>query len=509
MNGANRTPTKPTWKTTNETVLSEGLVRLHAAVFGLLFGNLGGVRQSLPSFQRSATTLRKKGQTWIPRAQIEAWLRQETDWLEDHSASSDALQTSFSSPIRESSGVSGGGDQGTSSGDLEQTLQRLVHYGVLIASPTRSPTDAESSARTSRPGLTDVAKAPDYAIAYLMQNENEQALNTLLRLPESLRRSARLPARTLALQLERILDTLLSVMQPEDGQERAGMRYEAVYAHPAFAEWLATATLLAWCRRPDDSLGEYGQKLGFYCNIFNCMVIQAVIQQLAMRAPKTASRFPDATDLLRRTRLIFSGELLTLSELRDQVIRSGCQQQVQQPRNNDKSRFAPLALTVCDPRIHFVLNWGARSSAPPRTIHLMQWESDFDSATKAFLLNPYYVYVPVNVKQAVQVSRLFEWFREDFAPAEDDDIGVLRWIQAHLPEDSSAEKSLRERLVQAGAGSRETAHRRGDPEEEPTPHCFPCRRVAAAIPNTRMLQYMPFDARIGIVEGDQVPAQST
>jgi hypothetical protein len=500
MNGSNRTPIKS--RAAGESVLSEGLVRLHAAIFGLLFGKIGGVRQSLPSFVRSVATLRKKGQTWIPRTQIEAWLRQETDWLDDHSTSNDALQTSFSSPMREASSAPGIA-QKTTDGSLEQTLQRLVHYGVLIASPTRSAAGIGADSSSERVDLTDVGQAPDYAVAYLMQNESEQALNTLLRLPESLRRSARLPARTLALELERILDALLSVMLPEEEQRDARLCYETVYTHPAFAEWLAAASLLAWCRRPDDSLGEYGQKLGFYCNIFNCTVIQAILQQLALRTSKGTARLPDTNDLLRRTRLIFSGELLTLSELRDEVIRSGCRQQ----RRHDKNRFAPLAMSVCDPRIHFVLCWGALSSPLPRTIHLLQWESDFDAATKAFLLNPHNVYVPSNLKAAVQLSRLFEWFREDFAPDdEDDEIGLLRWIQAHLPEESCAERGLRERLVQAGTASVTEVDDRG--AEKQTAGCFLCRR-AVVMSTTRMIQYMAFDTRIGITERESLLTTNT
>ncbi|BAM83425.1 hypothetical protein, conserved [Cyanidioschyzon merolae strain 10D] len=491
---------RPPSTSNSASILSESLVRLHAAVFGLLFGNIGGVRQSLPSFARHVTVSSRKGPTWITRAHVETWLHEETTWLDEHSATRDALETSFSSPVKDAS-VSATDTLEDKNAALERVLQRLVAYGVLVASPLRSPPETGVNGHPTASGVAGLADAPDYGVVHFMQNESECSLNTLLRLPESLRRSARYPARTLALETERVLDALLQVALPVEDYADYGLRYEAVFADPCFPEWLTLASLLAWCRRPDDSLADDGQKLAFYCNIFNGMVIQAVIQELKLRGTAKSSRFPDAMELLRRTHFVLCGELMTLEDLRDQVIRFGCRQSL----GKDQERFAPLLVSVCEPRVHFVLHWGARSSPLPRCVHLSRWECDLDAATTSFLLNPRQVFIPLQAKSSIQLSRLFEWFGEDFAAdcrrvrAEGHtQLATLRWIHAHLAEDTTAERALSERLARLEGAS---ADSETEQEADRSTRCFPCRRIVT-LPKPRMIQYMDFDSRIAIAASE-------
>ncbi|KAK4534754.1 hypothetical protein CDCA_CDCA02G0779 [Cyanidium caldarium] len=431
------------------SLLTAELVTLHARAFGLVFGRCGGVRMSLTKYSAPKSVLQRgTGAMWVSKRRLLQWMRTETDWLgPSPAAGAGATATPPPTPVAEvgspvtppsEAGEKGAAATRSSSpvdaaldadaqAKAEAILMTLVEGGVLLGRGSGGRKSIDSPATFIR-----------YAIAYPLQHSGSRALNTLVSLPRGAVLESRYDARLLALELENVMDQLLPDVTSPNGES---VDYAAVRRHPQFPRWLALATLLAWCRHPDDSLPADSEKVAFYVNIHNMMAIQtkATVHAAAPRrqADGTLARargYPNLYELemfLHKTYLVLCGELVSLCTLKNAVIRG---QRLRGGRTT--SCLSALAVKQVDPRVHFVLNWGAKSCPALRTLHLKECDAELDAATAAFLADRRQVEV-VERNHTLTMSRLFLWYRGDFTKARTD-LGLLEWMQAHASDPSAA-----------------------------------------------------------------------
>lgn len=130
------------------------------------------------------------------------------------------------------------------------------------------------------------------------------------------------------------------------------------------------------------------QKLGFYLNAYNALVIDALLAEPALPAKVT-----DIPGFFDGKKYTVAGRSLSLNELE-----------------------AHIRKTFADPRVHFVLNCGAVSCPRLFAVALPEDDAELDrilrDATKRFLHEGGLV-VDHEAKQ-LRYSKIFEWYKDEF-----------------------------------------------------------------------------------------------
>jgi len=152
---------------------------------------------------------------------------------------------------------------------------------------------------------------------------------------------------------------------------------------------------LSWvadkARKPD---------MAFYLNAYNATVVKSVLEH---GRPK---RVTDVKGFFEKEKHVIAGRSLTLNGLENTV----------------RKRYG-------DPRIHFALNCAAKSCPRlwGRAFSAKTLDRTLDKLTREFLDGPG---VRVDAKaKTVAVSKLFEWYREDFVEKEGSIKKYLaRWV---------------------------------------------------------------------------------
>jgi hypothetical protein len=151
------------------------------------------------------------------------------------------------------------------------------------------------------------------------------------------------------------------------------------------------------------------EKLAFYINAYNVLVIKQVVDNYPVKSPMDVSGFFD------KTGFDVAGQSLTLNQIENDVIRP----------------------TFNDARIHFVLVCGAMDCPPivdfayvPDKIY-----DQMEKQTKLALNDDSFIKVKNN---AVEFSEIFKWYEQDFLQ---DYSSILEYINSYrkapIPQSSS------------------------------------------------------------------------
>jgi hypothetical protein len=135
--------------------------------------------------------------------------------------------------------------------------------------------------------------------------------------------------------------------------------------------------------------GKGKEALAFYLNAYNAWIIHEVLEKYPTRSVKD----PLFT-FFTGPRITVAGEKMSFNHLENNIIRK---------------RFN-------EPRIHFALNCASQSCPPLRDEPFEggKLDAQLDAQTKAFANSPRGV---ATNRKGVAVSKIFDWYKEDFAPA--------------------------------------------------------------------------------------------
>lgn len=191
--------------------------------------------------------------------------------------------------------------------------------------------------------------------------------------------------------------TIVGTYATEDG----GFRYEGLLANEAHVAALAsTVTAIGEAR---DQGWEQAEALAFYVNAYNALTVAAVLDAWPTESVMRVEGFFDTA-----THQV-AGESMTLNALENDVLRS--------------DRFG-------EPRIHFVVNCASKS-CPPLDRELYTAENL--EAKLALAARSYVRATTAVTSHTAKVSRLFEWFAEDFGGAD----GVRAFVADQLEGDAA------------------------------------------------------------------------
>ncbi|MEP5613441.1 MAG: DUF547 domain-containing protein [Cyclobacteriaceae bacterium] len=155
------------------------------------------------------------------------------------------------------------------------------------------------------------------------------------------------------------------------------------------------------------------EKKAFYVNAYNILVIYQVTTSYPLARPLDKEGFFDGTTYN------VAGEMLNLNELE-----SGRMLRVYE-----------------DPRFHFVLACGAISCPPLHNLAYMPngIEELMEERTRLALNNDDFIYLD-KASKSVKVSKIFEWYKEDFGGTAKSTIDFInKYREEKIPSDYSLE----------------------------------------------------------------------
>lgn len=195
-------------------------------------------------------------------------------------------------------------------------------------------------------------------------------------------------------------NSIVSTYVTDDG----GFRYAALRDHEEHRKLLSDYVSAVGGAK--DEGWSRDAALAFYINAYNALTVHAVLEAWPVKSVMKVKGFFD------KKKHTVVGEEMTLNDLENKIIRS-------------KERFA-------EPRIHFGVNC-ASVGCPPlqnEAFTAENLEAKLAAATQAFVRKT------SEVKgRKVKLSKIFEWFKDDFEAA-----GGVRAFVAQYLEGPAAEK---------------------------------------------------------------------
>ena len=203
--------------------------------------------------------------------------------------------------------------------------------------------------------------------------------------------------------------------------------YARLAASPAYAQAKGAAMAL---HTVDPAKLNQADRLAFWLNVYNAMVIQAIIDTRA------GGRTWPYAGCFRRTAYRIGEWATSLDEIEHGLL-----------RGNRLGKVHPFGLLLpwdarrawrvspSDPRVHFALNCGAASCPPIRFYEGVRIDEQLDQAAQGFINGPAVVIDPEI--RTLSLSQLFRWYVRDFGGRD----GIRSLLTRHLT-DSDAKQAL-------------------------------------------------------------------
>jgi len=226
----------------------------------------------------------------------------------------------------------------------------------------------------------------------------------------------RVPQRGLSQEmLAAVRELIARYADPETGR----VSYGAIAGSPEYATYRKVAARL----RDFDllNLGDQGEKLAFWVNLYNTIVVDGVI------ALGVAESVQEVPGFFRKVAYRIGGRLFSPDAIEHGILRANVRppHRLLRPFRAWDGRRA-FSLRRVDPRIHFALVCGSRSCAPIRFYSRDRVDEELTVAAVAFVNGPE---VEVDPRAGrVRLSRIFEWYAADFGGRD----GVLAFVARHL-----------------------------------------------------------------------------
>ncbi len=159
-------------------------------------------------------------------------------------------------------------------------------------------------------------------------------------------------------------------------------------------------------RFPLASLATRDQKLAFWINLYNVLVIDGVIQY----GLKTSVR--DVAGFFVKAAYIIDGYRFSLDDIEHGILRANKgNPAIPGPQFGSKDPRLAFAMDTLDPRIHFTLVCGALSCPPIGFYRHEHIDAQLDLAAKNFVDSE--AVIDLTAK-TVQLSQIFQWYAPDF-----------------------------------------------------------------------------------------------
>ena len=252
-----------------------------------------------------------------------------------------------------------------------------------------------------------------YVVAGLEAQSEAGCLNTMV-MSSSVLASPDL----LAQQIRNILLKLFSSFLSEDG---SAVDYAGIAKSRLFEQLKLLSVEL---QRADIDIMNENEKIAFFINIYNALVIHAHVERGVPSS--TYARYKFFSSMSYN----IGGYVWTLNEIENGILRSNRASMAtlyMKPLSSSDPKIK-IILPQVEPRIHFALNCGAKSCPPIKTFAGSEVMDQLDVATGAFLENDDALWISED-RTEVRLTQLFQWYQVDFGASMKE---VLAWILAHV-----------------------------------------------------------------------------
>lgn len=212
---------------------------------------------------------------------------------------------------------------------------------------------------------------------------------------------------------------------------RHAFDYARFAESPEYAELRAAARALADF---DCATLPIGQRMCFWLNVYNALVLHAVIARRALEGVRSVGDFYTASQYM------VSGHVFSLDEIEHGLLRVNAARLRfgARPLGRDDPRTA-LAPYMFDERVHFAMYSACRSSPALAPYHAEGLADALERATCAYLEGR------VRLEEdgvTLVVPKLFDWYAADFGGWR----GVLEFVLSRMPGDDIAAAAERHGL---------------------------------------------------------------
>lgn len=232
------------------------------------------------------------------------------------------------------------------------------------------------------------------------------------------------PAPDIAVELR----SAIGIMKAEAfDPEHGAVDYARLRESPSYAEYRACTTELA--RFDPGSLTSKEERLAFWINLYNSLVIDAVI------AFGLKDSVRENLGFFRRAAYIIGGVRYSADDIEHGILRDNRRHPLPlfplQFAAGDPRRR--LAISPMDPRMHCALSCASRSCPPVSAYDGGSLDKQLDVAVRSFV-NGGAVTVPAG--DSVVISPIFRWYRADFGGR----AGVRDFLLRYLDEGEARER---------------------------------------------------------------------
>ena len=221
--------------------------------------------------------------------------------------------------------------------------------------------------------------------------------------------------------------------------ERGRVDYSRLCASPTYAEYcLCTRRLQSFHPAALDSREE---RLAFWINLYNALIVDAVIQFEVNRSVNEVPGF------FWRAAYDIGGQRYCSFDIEYGILRANAPHPViPGPHFGLRDPRRKYSLNHLDPRIHFALVCAARSCPPIAVYDAGRIDEQLDTAARTFINSG-----GVEIDRAsgeVRLSQIFQWYAPDFGSypfAIGDKRPLLEFVASYLADEAGREYLLREK----------------------------------------------------------------
>lgn len=225
--------------------------------------------------------------------------------------------------------------------------------------------------------------------------------------------------------------------------------YDTVHGRVDYARLRASPTYAEYCRcarrlQSFDpvTLGSREERLAFWINLYNALIVDAVIQFEVKRSVNEAPGF------FWRAAYNIGGQRYCAFDIEYGILRANAPHPAIPGAHFGASDPRRHSLQRLDPRIHFALVCAARSCPPIAVYDATRIDDQLEIAARTFINNG-----GAEIDRAsgeVRLSQLFQWYAQDFGARPfgfGDKRPLLEFIAAYLPDERDREYVLQGKLT--------------------------------------------------------------
>jgi hypothetical protein len=203
--------------------------------------------------------------------------------------------------------------------------------------------------------------------------------------------------------------------------EKGRINYSNMRGTPQFNSYVRMAGFL---KKYDlRSLRDRGQRLAFWINLYNTMVVHGVVELGIKQSVKERRGFFD------RLKYDIGGYLFSLNDIEHGILRGNRRIPYRFwkafARNDPRCDFV---VSPIDVRMHFTLVCGSQSCPPIGFYTADEIETQLDLAAQSFINSKEVEIIPE--ERVVRISQIFKWYRADFGSRDD----LIRFFVGYLDD---------------------------------------------------------------------------